>query len=151
MGRPFWDAPRGSCSVPERGSSSMVRGLIQACVGSLWGTRPSAPQQLAPGHLYTTEAPPPATMVQILPMGFSKVSFKACPAFRRPDLRCRLPGDQRATGGLWGHPFHQAADPRTPSLSPGAVGKRASVVLTGSRRRVVWGPSWAWDKMGCCL
>lgn len=32
-----------------------------------------------PCHLYTTEAPPPATMVQIRPLGFSKVSFKLAP------------------------------------------------------------------------
>ena len=32
-------------------------------------------------HLYITEAPPPATMVQIRPFGFSTVSFREAPLF----------------------------------------------------------------------
>lgn len=77
---PLWQAPqflrcsRGrNCRPPE------VKQLDpgHACVdlgGPDWH-----PFSSSLSHLYTTEAPPPATMVQILPLGFNKVSFKLAP------------------------------------------------------------------------
>ena len=36
-------------------------------------------REMGKEYLYTTEAPPPATMVQILPRGFSRVSLRLAP------------------------------------------------------------------------
>lgn len=69
--------PHDSCSAPSKEletprGEALDPGHIPV---DLTGTPVSRPLS----HLYTTEAPPPATMVQILPLGFSKVSFRLAP------------------------------------------------------------------------
>lgn len=79
MGRPFWDVLRVPALQPERGIKLYGEGLDSGHTWEACGGPDHQPLSSPFGHLYTTEAPPPATMVQILPLGFSKVSFKLAP------------------------------------------------------------------------
>lgn len=87
----------------------MVRGLIQATREACGG--PDCQPSAAPSVTCTQQRHPPATMVQILPLGFSK-AVSSLPRLQLQICDGASWGPESNRWAPWGT-LHQVADPRT--------------------------------------